>query len=109
MIREIFSLANSVILVPGTATGSTLKSAIKKELELSEDFKICKDERGKPGAEITLRASSSVTSMGLKKGDVLNIVPLKGTRFVDLSNESSSMSTAQSSASLRYSFGKAAL
>jgi len=95
-----FSGGQKRLRVQSTATGSTLKSAIKKELELSEDFKICKDERGKPGAEITLRASSSVTSMGLKKGDVLNIVPLKGTRFVDLSNESSSMSTAQSSASL---------
>ena len=64
-----------------SATGSALRNAIRKELGIEEEFSVKLDRNGRPGDEVKLTRSSSVTSLRLKHGDVLYITPISGTRF----------------------------
>ena len=72
--RKRLSIATS-------ASGSTLRSEIAKEMKLTEDFKLKRDANGRPGDVVRFTASSTVRSLKLANGDVLYVVPESGTRF----------------------------
>ena len=94
------------ITVGSATTGSKLKEAIVKELGITEDFVVKKDANGRPGEEVRIQRSSTVTSLKLKTGDVLYVTPVQGTRFVaveeeDAEENGSSASTSSSVAGVQ--------
>jgi len=92
--------------ISATGTGTSLKSQIKALIlpNNNEDFVVKKDKDGRPGQEVKFTRASTISSLGLKNGDVLYVTPKAGTRFVtedaDENIGNGNMSTSGSSTSL---------
>ena len=92
--------------ISATSTGTSLKSQIKSLIlpNNNEDFVVKKDNNGRPGQEVKFIRTSTISSLGLKNGDVLYVTPKAGTRFVtedaDENIGNGNMSTSGSSTSL---------
>eukprot|EP00095_Tigriopus_kingsejongensis_P006017 snap_masked-scaffold671_size114370-processed-gene-0.9 protein:Tk06017 transcript:snap_masked-scaffold671_size114370-processed-gene-0.9-mRNA-1 annotation:"nuclear protein localization protein 4 homolog" len=72
--RQRLTLASS-------ASASVLRTSIAREMGLSEDFKLKRDQNGRPGEEILMGRTANLRTMRLNHGDVIYVVPVVGTRF----------------------------